>query len=130
MCKTLIPLNTFWLMQMLSNLKAKRNFIFSVSTTCLKHFPVPLMVPIDSRYSALLCNAFASVFHFFVSERRVTSLHNCCMVVNGKIKNHVFKFCPPPNFFDSFAPLLTILTRPMFLKFALSILDPKMCRFW
>jgi len=39
-----------------------------------KNVPAPLAVPIAA---ALLFYAFAAVFHFFVSERRLPSLSNC-----------------------------------------------------
>jgi len=84
-------------MQMLGNLEAKQNFIFSVPTTCPKHFPAPPTVPIAD---TLLCYAMhLRQFFFFVSERRETSLRNCCMIVNKKINKIMFLTSPPPQLF-------------------------------
>jgi len=120
------PIEHFWLMQMLGNLEAKRNFIFSVPITCSKHFPAPLTVPLaDTLLSMqILCFVMQCIcvsISLFCTRAQgnlaVQLLHGC----ERKDKKYVFKFCPP-NFFDSFVPLLRYRARifqgdPKFWKF-------------
>jgi len=88
------PIEHFWLMQMLDNLEAKRNFIFSVPTTCPKHFPAPLTVPIAD---TLLCCAmhFCVSFSLFCTRAQgnlaTQLLHGC---ERKEKKNYVLNFVP------------------------------------
>jgi len=94
-------------MQMLGNLEAKRNFIFSALPRPVqkKNVPTPLTVPIAD---ALHCYAFAPGFHFLCPSAGYPCYATAgCERKDKKIV--LLNSVPPPNFFESFAPLSAAL---------------------
>jgi len=83
----------------------KQNFIFSVPTSCPKNVSAPLTVPIAD---ALHCYDFAPVFTFLGPSAGYPRYATAGSERKDKKKDCVIKFCPP-NSFDSFAPLITII---------------------
>jgi len=83
-------------MQMLGNLGAKRNFVFSAPTPCPKNVSEKLTVPIAD---VLLCYAerICATFSLFCIRAQGT-LATQLLVVNGKRKDFMLLNSVPPTF--------------------------------
>jgi len=88
---------TFFLMQMLSNLGAKRNFVFFAPTPCPKNVPEPLTVPIADVLLCYVVRICVSFLLFCIRAQGILAMQ--LLVVNGKIKNFMLlNSVPPPTF--------------------------------
>jgi len=103
---------------MQGNLRQNETLYFLPPPPDQKNVPAPLTIPITD---VLRRYAFAAVFHFFVSERRVYPRYETTGCERKDKNFYVIKFCPP-NFFESFAPLVLWLNNARFSMRSLSLL--------
>jgi len=95
-----------WLKQMLGNLEAKRNCIFSA--------PQPLSQKRFRATDGTITTHLRQFFTFLCSSAGYPRYATAgCERKDKKI--YVIKFCPP-NFFDSFAPLVSTIYLPCLLQ--------------